>query len=40
MSVEIEPFELSFQQPFTVEISRTLRIKNPNQTPIAFKVSS
>ncbi|KAM0523529.1 hypothetical protein ACHAPS_005404 [Verticillium nonalfalfae] len=37
MSVEIEPFELSFQQPFTVEISRTLRIKNPNQTPIAFK---
>ncbi|EEY14515.1 conserved hypothetical protein [Verticillium alfalfae VaMs.102] len=40
MSVEIEPFELSFQQPFTVEISRTLRIKNPNQTPIAFKVKT
>ncbi|KAK0380867.1 MSP domain-containing protein [Colletotrichum limetticola] len=38
MSVEIEPTELSFKRPFTVEVARILRIKNPNQSPIAFKV--
>ncbi|KAH6696980.1 MSP domain-containing protein [Plectosphaerella plurivora] len=40
MSVDIEPSELSFQKPFTVEISRTLKIKNPNSTPLAFKVKT
>ncbi|OHE90866.1 MSP domain-containing protein [Colletotrichum orchidophilum] len=40
MSVEIEPTELSFKRPFTVEVARILRIKNPNQSPIAFKVGS
>lgn len=40
MSVEIEPSELSFQRPFTVEVAQTLTIKNPNSTPIAFKVKT
>ncbi|GJC98701.1 MSP domain-containing protein [Colletotrichum higginsianum] len=40
MSVDIEPSELSFRRPFTVEVSQILRIKNPNQTPIAFKVKT
>ncbi|KAK2033332.1 MSP domain-containing protein [Colletotrichum zoysiae] len=40
MSVEIEPAELSFRRPFTVEVSQILRIKNPNQSPIAFKVKT
>ncbi|KXH65771.1 MSP domain-containing protein [Colletotrichum salicis] len=40
MSVEIEPTELSFKRPFTVEVARILRIKNPNQSPIAFKVKT
>ncbi|GKT60108.1 MSP domain-containing protein [Colletotrichum tofieldiae] len=37
MSVDIEPSELSFRRPFTVEVAQILRIKNPNQSPIAFK---
>jgi hypothetical protein len=40
MSVEIEPLELSFQRPFTVEVSQTLTIKNPNSSPVAFKVKT
>ncbi|KAF6839431.1 Vesicle-associated membrane protein-associated protein C16G5.05c [Colletotrichum plurivorum] len=40
MSVDIEPVELSFRRPFTVEVSQILRIKNPNQSPIAFKVKT
>ncbi|KAK1978488.1 MSP domain-containing protein [Colletotrichum cereale] len=40
MSVDIEPAELSFRRPFTVEVSQILRIKNPNQSPIAFKVKT
>ncbi|KAF9880753.1 integral er membrane protein [Colletotrichum karsti] len=40
MSVDIEPTELSFKRPFTVEVSQILRIKNPNQSPIAFKVKT
>ncbi|KAK1970286.1 MSP domain-containing protein [Colletotrichum eremochloae] len=40
MSVEIEPAELSFRRPFTVEVAQILRIKNPNQSPIAFKVKT
>ncbi|CAK7222708.1 phosphatidylinositol-binding protein scs2 [Sporothrix curviconia] len=40
MSVEIEPAELGFRRPFTVEVSETLRIRNPNGTPVAFKVKT
>ncbi|WYZ41337.1 hypothetical protein EsH8_V_000232 [Colletotrichum jinshuiense] len=40
MSVDIEPSELSFRRPFTVEVARILKIKNPNQSPIAFKVKT
>ncbi|KAJ4133394.1 phosphatidylinositol-binding protein scs2 [Fusarium equiseti] len=40
MSVEIEPFELSFKRPFTTEVSQTLTLRNPNPTPVAFKVKT
>jgi len=40
MSVEIEPFELSFKRPFTTEVSQTLTLRNPNSTPVAFKVKT
>ncbi|KAM5352680.1 hypothetical protein ACJ41O_005402 [Fusarium nematophilum] len=40
MSVDIEPFELSFRRPFTTEVAQTLTIKNPNSTPVAFKVKT
>ncbi|ROT41523.1 MSP domain-containing protein [Sodiomyces alkalinus F11] len=40
MSVEIEPSELSFQQPFTRELSQYLKITNLNKFPIAFKVKT
>lgn len=38
MSVEIDPLELGFHRPFTVEVSQILKIKNPNHVPVAFKV--
>ncbi|KAH9900120.1 VAMP-associated protein [Xylariomycetidae sp. FL2044] len=40
MSVEIDPQELGFHRPFTVEVSEVLRIKNPNTHPVAFKVKT
>ena len=40
MSVDIEPSELGFQRPFTVEVSQILKIKNMHTTPIAFKVKT
>ncbi|KAJ4218993.1 phosphatidylinositol-binding protein scs2 [Fusarium solani] len=40
MSVDIEPFELSFRRPFTSEVAQTLTIKNPSSTPVAFKVKT
>jgi len=40
MSVEIEPAELGFHRPFTVEVSESLKIRNPNSTPVAFKVKT
>ncbi|KAI1502814.1 PapD-like protein [Biscogniauxia marginata] len=40
MSVEIDPQELAFYRPFTVEVSEVLRIKNPNTHPVAFKVKT
>ncbi|KAL5344913.1 phosphatidylinositol-binding protein scs2 [Pseudogymnoascus australis] len=40
MSVEIDPQELGFHRPFTREVSQVLKIKNPNLTPVAFKVKT
>ncbi|PHH88169.1 hypothetical protein CDD83_7887 [Cordyceps sp. RAO-2017] len=40
MSVDIEPQELSFRRPFTVEVAQTLTIKNATSTPLAFKVKT
>jgi len=40
MSVEIDSPELGFHRPFTTEVSQTLRIRNPNHTPVAFKVKT
>ncbi|THV44262.1 hypothetical protein BGAL_0686g00010 [Botrytis galanthina] len=40
MSVEIDSQELGFHRPFTTEVSQTLRIRNPNRTPVGFKVKT
>lgn len=40
MSVEIDPVELGFHRPFTTEVSQTLKIKNLNSSPVAFKVKT
>lgn len=40
MSVEIDPVELGFHRPFTQEVSQILKIRNPNITPVAFKVKT
>ncbi|KAI2625860.1 VAMP-associated protein [Hypoxylon sp. NC1633] len=40
MSVEIDPQELGFHRPFTMEVSEVLRIKNPTSHPVAFKVKT
>lgn len=40
MSVDIEPVELNFRRPFTVEVSQTLTIKNTSSSPLAFKVKT
>ncbi|PBP19352.1 MSP domain-containing protein [Diplocarpon rosae] len=40
MSVEIEPVELAFTRPFTTEVSQSLKIRNTNHTPVAFKVKT
>ncbi|KAI1819085.1 PapD-like protein [Xylaria intraflava] len=40
MSVDINPQELGFHRPFTVEVVENLKIKNPNSQPIAFKVKT
>ncbi|KAK0720903.1 PapD-like protein [Lasiosphaeris hirsuta] len=40
MSVEIDPLELGFRRPFTVEVAQQLKIKNPNTSPLAFKVKT
>ncbi|KUJ12130.1 VAMP-associated protein [Mollisia scopiformis] len=40
MSVEIDPVELGFHRPFTSEVSQALKIRNPNMTPVAFKVKT
>ncbi|KAI9657495.1 MAG: phosphatidylinositol-binding protein scs2 [Trizodia sp. TS-e1964] len=40
MSVEIDPPELGFRRPFQHEVSQVLRLRNPNNDPIAFKVKT
>ncbi|KAG6037287.1 hypothetical protein E4U41_005229 [Claviceps citrina] len=40
MSVDVLPLELSFARPFTIEVSRTLTIRNTGSTPLAFKVKT
>jgi len=40
MSIQLEPTELYFERPFTREVTQTLRIKNTNYDPIAFKVKT
>ncbi|KAG8168613.1 hypothetical protein KVR01_001362 [Diaporthe batatas] len=40
MSVEIDPQELGFRRPFTVEVSQLLKLKNTNKSPVAFKVKT
>ncbi|KAG5919720.1 hypothetical protein E4U42_006436 [Claviceps africana] len=40
MSVDVLPLELSFIRPFTVEVARTLTIRNTSSTPLAFKVKT
>ncbi|KAM0715592.1 hypothetical protein Q7P37_009090 [Cladosporium fusiforme] len=40
MSVELDPAELGFKRPFTHEVSQVLRLHNPTNEPIAFKVKT
>ncbi|MCJ1443713.1 MAG: phosphatidylinositol-binding protein scs2 [Stictis urceolatum] len=40
MSVEIDPPELGFRRPFTQEVTQILRLKNPHDAPVAFKVKT
>ncbi|KAL2134100.1 hypothetical protein VTI74DRAFT_987 [Chaetomium olivicolor] len=40
MSVEIDPLELGFRRPFTVEVAQILKIRNPNNHAVAFKVKT
>ncbi|CEJ80739.1 hypothetical protein VHEMI00906 [[Torrubiella] hemipterigena] len=40
MSIDIEPSELNFRRPFTVEVSQTLTLRNTSSTPLAFKVKT
>ncbi|KAG5939295.1 hypothetical protein E4U60_000954 [Claviceps pazoutovae] len=40
MSVDVLPQELSFTRPFTIEVARTLTIRNTGTVPLAFKVKT
>ncbi|MCJ1232199.1 phosphatidylinositol-binding protein scs2 [Varicellaria rhodocarpa] len=40
MSVELDPPELGFRRPFTQEVTQVLRLRNPNNDPVAFKVKT
>ncbi|KIV80071.1 hypothetical protein PV11_07600 [Exophiala sideris] len=40
MSVELLPAELGFRRPFNQEVTETLRLANPNNAPVAFKVKT
>ncbi|KAF2840743.1 VAMP-associated protein [Patellaria atrata CBS 101060] len=40
MSVELDPVELGFRRPLTHEVSQVLRLRNPHNDPVAFKVKT
>jgi len=40
MSLELDPAELGFKRPYTHEVSQVLRLSNPHNDPIAFKVKT
>ncbi|KAL2042204.1 hypothetical protein N7G274_004692 [Stereocaulon virgatum] len=40
MSVSLDPPELGFRRPFNHEVNQTLRLRNPSNDPIAFKVKT
>lgn len=40
MSVDISPPELGFKRPFSREVTETLRLGNPHDAPVAFKVKT
>ncbi|KAF2431812.1 vesicle-associated membrane protein-associated protein A [Tothia fuscella] len=40
MSVELDPPELHFKRPFDKEVSQILRLTNPHNEPVAFKVKT
>ncbi|KAI4207212.1 MAG: hypothetical protein LQ346_000706 [Caloplaca aetnensis] len=40
MSVELDPSELGFRRPFSHEVTQSLRLSNPGNETIAFKVKT
>lgn len=40
MSVDLDPQELGFRRPFNHEVTETLKLRNPHQDPVAFKVKT
>ncbi|EWC47016.1 hypothetical protein DRE_03778 [Drechslerella stenobrocha 248] len=40
MSIELQPAELGFRRPFDRETVQKLYIRNPNTSPVAFKVKT
>lgn len=40
MSIDLSPPELGFKRPFSREVTETLRLGNPNDGPLAFKVKT
>lgn len=40
MSVDLSPPELGFKRPFSKEVTETLRLGNPHDAPVAFKVKT
>ncbi|MCJ1336761.1 phosphatidylinositol-binding protein scs2 [Bachmanniomyces sp. S44760] len=40
MSVDLDPPELGFRRPFTHEVTQVLRLRNPHNDPVAFKVKT
>ncbi|CAF9913399.1 MAG: hypothetical protein GOMPHAMPRED_007890 [Gomphillus americanus] len=40
MSVELDPPELGFRRPFLHEVTQILKLTNPNNDPVAFKVKT
>ncbi|CAG7984463.1 unnamed protein product [Penicillium olsonii] len=40
MTIQIEPSELGFKRPFNHEVCQVLRLSNPNQETVVFKVKT